>query len=121
MSPEDGMQIALVNYIRLQYPKAIFCHIPNGGNRNPREGAKFKRMGVLPGMPDLMFFNPISNDSGIVYCGLALELKTQKGKLRPNQQDRLSELKQCDWHCKVAYGFDQAKEIVDNYLMNLNV
>lgn len=34
--------------------KTLF-HVPNGGNRDPREAAKFKAMGVVAGVSDLIF------------------------------------------------------------------
>ena len=37
-----------------QYRK-LLAHIPNGGARNSREGAKFKAMGVTPGYADYTF------------------------------------------------------------------
>jgi hypothetical protein len=36
--------------------KTLF-HVPNGGNRDPREGAKFKAMGVVAGVSDLIFIH----------------------------------------------------------------
>jgi hypothetical protein len=35
--------------------RGLLFHIPNGGARNGREGAKFKTMGVYPGVADYCF------------------------------------------------------------------
>ncbi len=35
--------------------RGLLYHVPNGGQRDPREGAKFKAMGVVAGVPDLCF------------------------------------------------------------------
>ena len=31
-----------------------FCHVPNGGWRNPVEAAALKALGTTPGVPDLL-------------------------------------------------------------------
>lgn len=54
--PEDQLQISVSQYLKMQYPQLLWWHTPNGGTRNKREGAKFKAMGVKPGVADLLFF-----------------------------------------------------------------
>ena len=34
------------NYLKLQYPKTLAAHIPNGGKRTLIEAVRFKKMGV---------------------------------------------------------------------------
>ena len=115
MQKEDALQIAVVNYLRLQYPNKIFTHCPNGGSRNAIEGAKLKRMGVSPGVPDLLFFNPIG-----IYTGLAIELKIKPNKPTETQIKWISDLISCGWLVKVCYSFDEAKEIIDSYFNQKN-
>ena len=56
MSPEDQLQIAVVDYLTLVLPKDIeFNHCPNGGNRNMIEAKKLKRMGTRAGWPYIQF------------------------------------------------------------------
>ena len=50
-------------------------HSPNGGKRNAREAAKFKRMGTRSGFPDLFLAYPNKQ-----YAGLFIELKAEGGK-----------------------------------------
>lgn len=56
---EDNEQILLFDWACAQsgkYPELeLLHHIPNGGKRNAREGARFKRMGVKAGVPDIAF------------------------------------------------------------------
>jgi len=33
--------------------RRLLFHVPNGGSRNKIEAAKFKGMGLIPGIPDL--------------------------------------------------------------------
>ena len=54
---EDDLQISMVKSFESLYPKLKnqLVHVPNGGARSKREGARFKRMGVRAGFPDLIF------------------------------------------------------------------
>jgi hypothetical protein len=64
--PEESLQIACVAYLRASLPKPWFCHhIANGGHRTTVEAGKFKQMGVLPGMPDLLVWGPYVAGYGI--------------------------------------------------------
>lgn len=68
---EDAFQEDVIRQARLMLRREVmFFHVPNGGKRNVREAAKLKRMGVLAGVPDLIFIR-----AGAVYM---LELKAGK-------------------------------------------
>lgn len=84
----------------------------NGGKRNYFEALKFKRMGVSAGFPDIEI--PIPSGP---YHGLYIELKRIKGgKVSEAQLEWLNYLKDKGYYADVAYGFEQAKEIVIHYL-----
>ena len=106
---EDDLQQICARYLAY-YPDVFYCHVPNGGKRNPREGAKFKRMGVKAGIPDILIFNP--NDS---YNGLAIELKVKGGKLSQSQKEALKRFELIRWRVEVVYSFDQFEDIIDAY------
>lgn len=36
-------------------PNVVYFHVPNGGDRDPREGKRLKQSGVKAGVPDLIF------------------------------------------------------------------
>jgi hypothetical protein len=56
---ESNLHIALVKFCRTwMSPQWRMFHVPNGGQRNKREAALFKAMGVSPGVPDLIFVGP---------------------------------------------------------------
>lgn len=58
-SPEAALQQQLVAIVRLAHkPGVVFHSTPNEGVRSPREGARMKRMGLLPGAGDLLFVLP---------------------------------------------------------------
>lgn len=55
-SPEADLQIAVVEELRLRTIKpARFFFCPNGGNLSKPQAARFQRMGLTPGVPDLHF------------------------------------------------------------------
>lgn len=62
------------------YPeyRGLLFHVPNGGKRNSREANKLKAMGVVPGIPDLLFLW-----KGITYY---IEMKNATGELSPDQK-----------------------------------
>ena len=53
-------------------------HTPNGGYRNPREAARFRGLGVLPGVPDITL---AMRGGRLGY----IELKTSSGRLSTAQ------------------------------------
>jgi hypothetical protein len=59
----------------------LIRHIPNGGLRSKGEAAKFKEMGVIAGTPDLLL--PVARGG---FSALWIELKSEKGRLRPEQE-----------------------------------
>ena len=89
-----------------------FTASANGGKRNLIEAAKFKRMGVSPGFPDIEIPLPSGG-----HHGLYIELKRQKGgKLSDAQIEWLNYLRKQGYYADVAKGCDEAIEIVKYYL-----
>lgn len=107
---EEYEQIRLATWLTKQGIK--FYAIPNGGKRSLQEGIKFKRSGVQPGVPDIAI--PLASGA---YHGLYIELKrTEGGRVSEHQQEWLNFLNDNGYYAQVAYGFDEAKEIVIYYL-----
>lgn len=95
-----------------KYPElTMLFHIPNGGKRNAREAARFKRMGVKPGVPDL--FLPVPRGR---FHGLFIELKASKGKLSDYQKQWLQELESSGYAACVCFGFEEAQRDIIKYL-----
>lgn len=103
---EDDLQIAVMDYLRLQYPKAFAMHVGNGGKRNIREAARLKRMGVTKGVSDILILH--GNNA-------ALELKIKPNKPTPEQLRFLEKVKELGWSTSVCYDFDSAKEFIDKF------
>lgn len=108
---EDDLQVACMRWLQYAHPDVLAFHVPNGGKRNAREGAKFKRMGVKAGVPDVLLLTPKQG-----FNGFAIELKVKGGKLSANQKERLNDFKTCHWKTAVCYSFDEFEYLVNDYL-----
>jgi hypothetical protein len=50
-SPEAQIQRAVIQHLKARaVPGLVYFHVPNGGSRGKIEAAKFKAMGVRPGV-----------------------------------------------------------------------
>lgn len=92
--------------------------VPNGGKRHPATARKLKMEGVKAGVPDV--FLPLPKNG---YHGLYLEMKRQnlgyksRGVVSASQKEYLNHLEQMGYKCAVANGFDEAKAIIEAYLL----
>lgn len=83
---EDRLQQECYMWFHNSFPelRGLLFHVPNGGSRNAIEGKKFKAIGVVAGVADLLFLY-----KGQTYF---LELKTQTGtqsKVQRNWQEKV--------------------------------
>jgi len=82
---EDNMQRACIRWFDLHYPayRLLLHHSPNEGllPKGVRDGAKRKAMGCRAGFPDLILLR-----SCAAGAFLAIELKTEKGRLSDSQK-----------------------------------
>jgi hypothetical protein len=110
---EESHQKAFFQWLSLNHPTAyaLTWHCPNGGKRNAIEGAKFKEMGVKPGVPDVFMAVPIHP-----YHGLFIEFKAGKNKLTPYQETMMSSLSKEKYRVELCYSVDDAIEVVKAYL-----
>lgn len=99
---ETQIHIAIVNYLALVLPQALVWHCPNGGARSKREAGEFKRMGVLPGVPDLAILTP---DAKLHF----LEIKAAKGSLSPAQRAFLAFCKAAGVNHAVVRSVDETR------------
>lgn len=111
LSKEDHLQNAVMTYIQTQYPNVLAIHVPNEGKRSPFERYKFKYLGGMPGIPDVLIFHENGNK-----CGLAMELKVGYNKPTENQKKALKRLQNANWDACWVNNFDDAKEKIDNFI-----
>lgn len=87
--------------------------IPNGEWRHPATAARLKAEGVVSGVPDLCL--PVSDG---VFHGLYIEMKKRDHSNRPskNQKRFIKLLSEQGYRVEVAYGSDEAIDILQGYL-----
>ena len=106
LATERQEQVALVKWLRFQYPGLLFFSVPNGAHlagNGWQRALKIKKMkaeGMLPGAPDLV----------IPAYRIAVELKrTKRSAGVSEEQSAVHEaLRACGWAVIVAYGFTDA-------------
>lgn len=108
---EDNLQRACVRWLRLRHPNVFAFHCPNGGKRGLAEAARFKAMGVVPGIPDLLIFERRGE-----HPGLAIELKAPKGVLSENQKRVHELLRERSWRVVLVRDLDTFASEVASYL-----
>lgn len=111
MQKEDQLSINVYNWMAYQYRHVLYTHVPNGGFRNPKEGAKFKRMGVRRGIPDCLAFYPKGG-----YLGFACELKIKPNTVTPEQKEVLHMLNELGWYVCVAYSLVEYAKHFSKYM-----
>lgn len=113
LGKEDHLQHAVMEYLKIRYPETLAIHVPNEGKRSPFAQYKFKYLGGMQGIPDVIVFKQTST-----YAGLAIELKVAPNKPTKNQTEFLDRLSDSGWYATWVNSFDQAKDIIDQYFQN---
>ncbi|MBP5363390.1 MAG: VRR-NUC domain-containing protein [Ruminococcus sp.] len=115
LSSEDNEQMLLFQWAAVAvnyYPELeLMYHVPNEGKRSTVTGSRFKQMGLKPGVPDIVL--PVAHGG---YTGLYIEMKYGKNKVTENQSRWLDMLKREGNKTAVCYNFEEAKEVITEYL-----
>lgn len=121
---ESELQVQVAQYIRLQYPKVLF-HSDYGSGIKLTKGQAIKQKrqnGGLRGWPDMFIAEPRNG-----MHGLFIELKKSGTRLKKKdgswasshleeQNVMLNELGKRGYAAYFAVGYDEAKDIIDDYL-----
>lgn len=98
--------------VRSAWPELkLLHHIPNGGKRDAVEAKHLKQTGVKAGVPDLCL--PVARDR---FHGCYLEMKTEKGRIRPEQTWWMEELQKQGYYATVCRGWQEAVDTLQWYL-----
>ena len=125
---ESDLQVQVAQYIRLRYPKVLF-HSDYGSGIKLTKGQAIKQKrqnGGLRGWPD-MFIAEARNGQH----GLFIELKRKGTRLKKKdgtwasehlaeQNEMLNKLQEKGYAAYFAVGFEEAKDIIDDYLGGIN-
>lgn len=116
---EDNEQIVLFRWAQFQsvkYPELdLLFHIPNGGRRDKREAARFKAMGVKPGVSDV--FLPVARGG---YHGLFIELKAPGGRASNYQKKFINLIRNQGYRAEICFGWEQASQVILSYIGGKN-
>lgn len=114
-SSEADEHIALIEWCRAMQgrePRLRWLfHPANGELRDIKTAVKLKRMGVNPGVPDLLL--PIHARG---YAGLAIEMKAGNNAASDDQAAWLLHLRSENWYAKVCVGWLAAARLIVWYL-----
>lgn len=120
---ESHLHQHVCDYLRLQYPGILFrTDFAAGIKMTIGQATKHKRLQQGRAFPDLAIYEPRHG-----FCGLFLELKAvsiykRNGELvsKPHiqeQQEMLKLLRSKGYQAQFAVGFDEAKRLIDEYLL----
>jgi hypothetical protein len=121
---ESELQVQVAQYIRLKYPKVLF-HSDYGSGIKLTKGQAIKQKrqnGGRRGWPDMFIAEPRQG-----HKGLFIELKKSGTRLKKKdgswasshleeQNVMLNELGKRGYAAYFAVGFDEAKDIIDDYM-----
>jgi len=110
LGKEDHLQHAVMQYLKVQYADTLAIHVPNEGKRSPFVQYKFKYLGGMQGIPDVIVFKQTPS-----YAGLAIELKVKPNKPTKNQTEFLDKLSDSGWFATWVNSFEAAKKVIDQY------
>ena len=108
---ETDLQTHVVNYIRMQYPKARYCASLGGLHTSVSQRIKGKKTGYVVGFPDLQITEP-----NHLYHGLFIEIKTETGRATKSQKEWIKALNDRGYKAVICKGFSACKEEIDKYL-----
>lgn len=121
---EDTLQIGIVRAWSFYYGKyarhfgietpeewrLLLHHSPNGGKRSESEAARFKAMATRKGRPDLELNIPCNG-----YHGAFFELKSEKGRLSPEQEVYLALLEKMGYKTFVTRNYEDFDKQLKEY------
>lgn len=108
---EDSEQRAVVRFLKINYPKALFCASAGGMRTSMKQAIKMKANGYVAGFPDLFIYEPIGE-----YNGLAIEMKRVRGGvISPEQKNWIHSLNERKFKAVVCYGALDAISIIVKY------
>lgn len=101
-------------------PEILLFSIPNGGGRSgPIVGAILKAEGLRTGAPDLLLAVPRyerESDGAVLRSGLFIEMKTEAGRVRREQEVFMQRLREQGYRVEVCRSARAATDVITDYL-----
>lgn len=112
---EASVQQAVVTYLQLQYPFALYCATAGGVKTSYLQAVRLKATGYVKGIPDLLIFEPRGN-----FHGLMIELKKDAKSYATKEQKKwIEDLNSRGYSAHVCKSFEDAKNTIDNYFKSI--
>ena len=116
---EHDIQASCVRWMRLQYPReaTMLFAIPNGAHlagtakQRAAHWARLEREGAKAGVPDLFLAIPRWQAHG-----LFIEMKAERGRVRPGQDAWLQALSAQGYETAVCRSLEEFQAVVREYL-----
>ncbi len=112
---ESKIQQVCVRWFRYQFPEYArnLVAIPNGYKTTLSQARIAKAEGMVAGAADLFLFVPSYNGK---YHGLAIEMKTAKGRQQESQKIWQQCVQREGYHYVICRSFDDFRMEINNYL-----
>jgi hypothetical protein len=122
---EEQLSKSVSRYLKLQYPDVVFTCDSSGIRLTIGQATALKAQRSVHKIPDMIILKPNGE-----YHGLILELKSEdsspylkdgslsKGQHIQEQNQTLTALLNIGYYAVFIVGFNQAKEVIDNYMAN---
>lgn len=98
---EQKLQIAVCSYVDYALPDVLYFSVPNHGKRGKIDAIMQQKMGLKPGVSDLLFF-------WIGGIG-AIELKVGKNKMTATQHDFANQWRDKGGHFACCYDLNEVE------------
>ena len=109
--PEEKEQMVLAQWLDVHGIK--WFHVPNEGKHKVQYRVKQKKLGVKPGVPDVIIVDSPPKYKELK--GTAIELKRRKGgRVTPQQTQWLEALKNEGWAVAVCKGAGEAISFLES-------
>ena len=113
MQKEAKVQAAFCTYIQFTYPKVRYCASLGGIRTSMTQAVMAKRTGYVKGFPDLFIYEARNG-----YHGLALEIKTIKGRATKEQKEWIEALNERGYKAEVVKGLPDILNCIDAYFFD---
>jgi hypothetical protein len=106
---EDAIHAGIIEYLTLcAHPKLLYFHVPNSALVKPSARMYFARLGVFPGVADLVLVLP---DRTVAF----LEVKGEDGRLSTAQQAFQARCAVLGLKYQIARSISEAEEILKEW------
>ena len=113
---ESNLQSACLKWARMQFPvcRELLFAVPNGAHLSMVQAKILKGEGMTSGVADMLLWYPSSDG---MYCGLAIEFKTEKGRQSERQRKWQEALEATGcYRYEVVRSFEEFRNLINEYL-----